>query len=117
MAKMDWGVTHDYNQHCEPAPFCGAFLEVLRLEQGHMRMILIGAILLGCFLVLDTFIRLKLKSAGRKMVFLRGGTLDYGEYLRARVEHGWPAWPVYLMWFVFVFGLVLIAAGLVLRRH
>jgi hypothetical protein len=80
-----------------------------------MRMIFIGALLLSCFFVLDTFIRLKLKSIGRKMVFLRGGSLDYAEYMRARTQHRWPAWPVYFMWLSLILGLGLVVVGLLHR--
>ncbi len=80
-----------------------------------MTLILFGAILLACFVALDTFIRLKLKGAGRKLVFLRGGTLDYSEYMEATNSHDWPRWPVYLIWPSLVLGLVLVAAGLFLR--
>jgi hypothetical protein len=80
-----------------------------------LEMIFIGALLLCLFFVLDTFIRLKLKSTGRKFVFLRGGTLDYSEYTKRRIEHGWPLWPVYLMWPSVILGIGFVVVGIFLR--
>jgi hypothetical protein len=52
-----------------------------------------------------------MKSIGYKWVFLRGGTFDYSEYLKVRAEHGWSAWPVYLLWGTLVAGLLLFILG------
>ncbi|MDE3109232.1 MAG: hypothetical protein KGL02_04755 [Acidobacteriota bacterium] len=73
----------------------------------------IGIALLCIFVILDAFVRVRMKSIGRKWVFLRGGTLDYREYLKAREQHDWPAWPVYAIWVTLVAGLVLFLAGLI----
>lgn len=59
-----------------------------------MNLRTVGIVLLCGFVVLDAWIRVRMKSVGYKWVFLRGGTLDYGEYLKIRAKHGWPAWPV-----------------------
>jgi len=33
------------------------------------------------------------------------------EYLRCRKQHGWPAWPAYLMWPLLIAGAVLLILG------
>jgi hypothetical protein len=76
-----------------------------------MTMFFSGIVLLCGFAVLDVFIRLRMKRIGYKWVFLRGGTLNYNDYLRLRSKHGWSAWPVYVMWTLLIAGLVLVIVG------
>ena len=82
------------------------FLTILRMT---------GLGLLCGFVALDAFVRLRMKRLGRKWVFLRGGTFDYGEYLKVRAEHGWSAWPIYILWAALVTGLALFLAGSLLQ--
>jgi hypothetical protein len=77
---------------------------------------IIGAVLLCVFFVLDVFVRFRLRSIGRKWAFLRGGTLDYGEYLKVRSMYGWSVWPIYLLWSALISGLGLFIAGLLSHR-
>jgi hypothetical protein len=57
-------------------------------------MKIVGVILLCVFVAVDAFIRIRLKRAGHKWVFLRGATLDYGEYRKVGSKYGWSTWPV-----------------------
>ena len=77
-----------------------------------MNLEIIGGALLCVFVVLDAFVRFRLKGIGRQWVFLRGGTLDYGEYLKVRTRYGWSAWPIYLLWGALISGLGLFIVGL-----
>jgi hypothetical protein len=76
---------------------------------------LIGILLLIGFAVLDAFVRWRMKRIGHKWVFIRGGTFDYGEYLKVRIEHGWSAWPIYLLWGMLIMGLVFVSLGIGIR--
>lgn len=71
----------------------------------------LGALSICAATVANFEIRVRMRSIGRKWVFLRGGTFNYGEYLAARTKHGWAAWPVYFMWTALVLGVLLIAFG------
>lgn len=77
----------------------------------------IGVILLCTFVALDAFVRVRLRSVGRKWVFLRGGTLDYREYLKASEQHGWPVWPVYAIWVSLIAGIVSFVAGVIVSKR
>jgi len=52
-----------------------------------------------------------MKRAGYKWTFLRGGTLNYNDYLRMRSKYGWSAWPVYLMYGLLASGIILVIAA------
>jgi hypothetical protein len=73
----------------------------------------IGISLLCIFVGLDAYVRIRLKSIGRKWVFLRGGTLEYREYLRACEQHDWPTWPVYALWVTLGTGIALFVSGVI----
>jgi hypothetical protein len=72
---------------------------------------IVGLALLCGFVGFDAFVRFKLKSIGRKWVFLKGGTLDYNEYVKVRTTYGWPIWPVYLLWATLISGMALFILG------
>ena len=76
-----------------------------------MNLKAVGLVFLCVFVALDALVRIRMKSIGYKWVFLRGGTFDYGEYLKVRAKHGWSAWPVYLLWGTLVVGLLLFILG------
>jgi hypothetical protein len=78
-----------------------------------MAIFRLGIMVLCGFAALDFFIRLRMKRKGYKWAFLRGGTLNYNEYLRMGREYGWSAWPLYLMWALFVSGVLLVILGVV----
>lgn len=60
-------------------------------------LLVAGLACLGVSVVLDSIVRLRLRDAGEKAVFLRGGTLDYSKYLELRTQYQWSGWPVYLV--------------------
>jgi hypothetical protein len=74
-------------------------------------VLILGGVLIGLATVLDWDFRLRMKRAGYKWALLRGGTFNYSEYDKVRAEHGWPAWPVYVMWFGYICGITLLIAG------
>jgi hypothetical protein len=76
---------------------------------------IVGIVFLCAFVVLDALVRIRMKSIGHKWIFLRGGTFDYGEYLKVRAKHGWSPWPVYLLWGTLMTGLLLFFVGSVSR--
>ncbi|HUJ33227.1 MAG TPA: hypothetical protein VLY23_18240 [Candidatus Acidoferrum sp.] len=80
-----------------------------------MNLKVAGGVLLCAFVGFDATIRFRLKSIGYKWAFLRGGALDYREYLKVRALHGWSAWPVYLLWGTLIVGLPLFLIGLLSR--
>ena len=73
-----------------------------------------GALLCGA-VALDTVIRFRMKRIGYKWAFLRGGTFDYGQYLKVRANYGWSPWLVYLFWATLVPGLFLFVLGSIPR--
>ena len=78
-----------------------------------MHLALIFGLLLMCAAAgLDVVVRLRMQRAGEKNVFLRGLTLDYRRYLKARTEFGWSGWPLYLELPTFIIGLVFVVIGI-----
>jgi len=41
-----------------------------------------------------------------------GGIFDQKQYLKVRHKHGWPVWPVLVMWPCLILGVILMVAGL-----
>jgi len=78
-----------------------------------MRFVVATGLLLACFaMVLDAMVRLRLRDAGERFPFWRGGTLDYGKYLKLCREKGWSPWSVYLIPAFFFIGIACIVLGL-----
>ena len=77
-----------------------------------MVMLVLAGISIAAAVVLDSFFKLRMTRQGHEWVFLRGGTFDYKEYHRERIQQGWPAWPVYLMWALWICGLALFIGGM-----
>jgi H+/Cl- antiporter ClcA len=74
-----------------------------------MNLVIATGVVLICFaIVLDTLVRLRLRDAGERSTFLKGGTLDYGRYLRLRNRTGWSPWPVYLIPLLLVTGIAMV---------
>jgi hypothetical protein len=76
-----------------------------------MVMLVLGAVLLGVGGILDSMFRLRMARIGYKWALLQGGAFDYSRYHKVRVDNGWSAWPVRVMWFAFTCGLALLIAG------
>lgn len=81
--------------------------EIMKGSAGHM-LFVSGILILCVFATIDFFVRIRMKRAGYKWAFLRGGTLNYNDYLQMTRKYGWSAWPVYLMWGMFVIGIALV---------
>lgn len=71
-----------------------------------------GLILISFAVILDTLVRLRLKDAGERGTFIRGGTLDYGRYLKICGDKRWSKWPVYLIPVFLLAGVAFIVLGL-----
>jgi len=76
-----------------------------------MPLLVAGGMLLGTALVLDAVFRGRLAAQGHWLPLIKGGAFNYAEYHRLRAEKGWAAWPVYLMWALYVCGIGLLIAG------
>jgi hypothetical protein len=87
------------------------FRNQLRMSDMSTAVLALGSLCICAGTVADFAIRLRMRSIGRKWVFLRGGTFNYAEYHAVREKHGWPAWPVYFMWMMWIAGIALIIAG------
>ena len=76
-----------------------------------MVMLISGVLLLAVGGVLDSVFRFRMFRIGQKWALLQGGAFDYSRYHKVREEHGWAAWPVYLMWVAWTCGIALLIAG------
>jgi hypothetical protein len=76
-----------------------------------MPLLIAGGVLLGAAIALDLMFRMRMAELGKWTPLLKGGAFDYSEYHRLRNDQGWAAWPVYLMWALYVCGLGLLIAG------
>jgi len=74
-------------------------------------MLVLGVLSIGVAAGLYLEFRLRMRRLGRKWALLQGGAFNYSEYHKVRKEHGWPAWPVYLMWSAMICGITLLIAG------
>ena len=77
-----------------------------------MLLLTVGLLLVGAGMVLDTMIRRRLKNAGEKHVFFRGGTLDYKRYLILSDGSRWSRVPVYVIAPLLLGGIGFIVWGL-----
>jgi hypothetical protein len=73
--------------------------------------LILAIILIAGASVLDWTLRERMASIGHRKTFLLGGAFNYSEYHKVRELHGWPAWPVYVMWALYVCGIGLLIAG------
>ena len=76
-----------------------------------MAMLILGGLLIAVGSVLDFVFRFRMFRIGQRWALLQGGAFDYSRYHRVREEHGWAAWPVYLMWVALACGIALLIAG------
>lgn len=76
-----------------------------------MWMMILGIAMIGAASVLDMRFRLRMKETGNKWAILKGGAFNDREYHKLRREHGWAAWPVYVMWTLMFCGLLLLVMG------
>ena len=74
-----------------------------------------GLLFLGAFAVLFVHVQFKMREIGYKTHPLFTRPSDWGlpnQYLKVRLEHNWPAWPVYVMWPCLALGVSLLVLGL-----
>jgi ABC-type uncharacterized transport system permease subunit len=76
-----------------------------------MALLVLAAVLLVGAASLDTFFRFRMMRIGSKGALLKGGFFDYKNYHEVRADHGWAAWPVYLMWGMYICGIGFLIAG------
>jgi ABC-type uncharacterized transport system permease subunit len=76
-----------------------------------MLMFILGVLLLAVGAALDSVFRFRMLRIGQRWALLQGGAFDYTRYHKVREEHGWAAWPVYLMWVALACGVTLLIAG------
>jgi hypothetical protein len=74
----------------------------------------VGFLLVGTYSALTVVIYLRLRRNGYRyggagMLF---GIFDQRKYLSVRAKHGWPVWPVLVMWPCLILGVILMATGL-----
>jgi len=80
----------------------------------HDPLAVIGLAVVGIGSIASFHVLLKLDRSGYKLPSyhrLWFWTLPM-QYLRARLDEGWPAWPAYLVWISFVIGTSCLVAGL-----
>ena len=70
-----------------------------------MILLILGGLSLGVAATMDTIFRFRMARKGHRIGLLKGGNFDYREYHKVRVRYGWSAWPVYLMWALYVLGI------------
>jgi hypothetical protein len=82
----------------------------------HDPLAILGFLLIGSFSVLFFHIQNKMQTIGYKPHYfhalLYDGKLPI-EYLKVRKQHGWPAWPAYLVWPCLGLGIVSLLVGLI----
>jgi hypothetical protein len=71
----------------------------------------VGVLLLGCSAAIQYFLYLRLRDTGRKYVAFNLLTRILTDYLRARSQYGWSAWPAYFVLPIAIAGLVLLVVG------
>jgi len=76
-----------------------------------MLFLIFGFLFIGGAAILDSIFRIRMSRIGRKSALLEGGAFNYSNYHKVRANHGWSAWPVYLMWTLMICGLALAIAG------
>ena len=76
-----------------------------------MSKLVLGGISIVAAMALDSFFKFRMVKLGHKWVVLKGGTFDYKEYHKERLDHWWAAWPIYLMWALMICGLALLIGG------
>jgi hypothetical protein len=86
----------------------------------HDPLAILGFLLLGTFGVLFVHIQFKMKSVGYKTYPTFSRPSDWGlpaKYLKVRSQHGWSAWPVYLLWPSLILGVGSLVIGLFLLQN
>jgi len=86
--------------------------QTMKTVWAHDPWIFFGFFFLAWFLALDTYMRIRMFSVGDKWIFIKGGLFNYNDYLKAAAGHGWPKWPFYAIWPLFVLAIALLGVGI-----
>jgi hypothetical protein len=73
--------------------------------------LILGLVILGFASLLDFGFRERMMQLGHKWALSQGGAFNYSRYHEVRKRHGWAAWPVCVMWALYVVGLALLIGG------
>ena len=75
-----------------------------------MRYLLVDLALAGSAVmgVLDVVVRRRLTKVGEQSRPFQGGLFNHAKYLRLRKRYHWSEWPVYLIWVIWLTGIVLV---------
>jgi hypothetical protein len=76
-----------------------------------MALLVMGGALLVGAIILDFFFRARMAGKGQWTPLFQGGMFNYVEYHRLRIAQGWAAWPVYIMWVLYICGIGGLIAG------
>jgi hypothetical protein len=76
-----------------------------------MIFLILGGLSLVAATILDITFRFSMAGKGHRIGLMKGGNLDFREYHKVRTKYGWPAWPVYLMWALYVLGIAFLITG------
>ncbi len=76
-----------------------------------MIFLILGGLSLVAATILDMIFRFRMAGKGHRIGLMKRGNFDYREYHKFRAKYGWPAWPVYLMWALYVLGIAFLIAG------
>jgi hypothetical protein len=80
-----------------------------------LAFMILGGMLIVVAAGLDVIFRERMVRLGHKRAMLQGGAFNFAEYHKVRINNGWAAWPVYLMWAPIASGIVLLIVGFFLR--
>ncbi len=80
-----------------------------------MAVLILGGVLIGGAAVLDSLFRWRMSRIGYKWAIILGGAFNYSHYHKVRKQHGWAAWPVYLMWAMWICGIAFPLAGFLMH--
>jgi hypothetical protein len=76
----------------------------------------LGLVIVGVSSAAWWFVYRTLEGVGFKpsvgIFFSMGAWAYLSEYVRRQAKHGWPAWPLHVMWLSFVIGVSLIIIGI-----
>lgn len=73
-----------------------------------MILLILAGLSLVAATIMDTAFRFRMAGKGHRIGLLKGGNFDYREYHKVRATYGWLAWPVYLMWALYILGIALL---------
>jgi len=76
-------------------------------------LMFLGLLLVGCFSTIHIWMYFSLRRNGHRNSGFFLGIADQIEYMKVRKQHGWPAWPIYVMWLCLIAGVILMGAWVI----